>query len=101
MDARHEPWLHTRWRATCAVSVNASLAGRVSLAAAADGEVATLADVGNALLAGAAPCVGLLDLRDDRRLASVQLLYDAAVDACGIGAAPHAGQPTPVACTGQ
>ena len=40
--------------ATCAVSVNAWLAGHVSLAAAPDGEVATLADVGNALLAGAA-----------------------------------------------
>ena len=96
MDARHEPWLHTRWRATCAVSINAWLAGHVSLAAP-DGEVATLADVGNALLAGAALCVGLLDLRDDRRLASVRLLYEAAVDSCGIGVDRQAGQPTPVA----
>ncbi|MCD6032025.1 MAG: hypothetical protein K0S78_4207, partial [Thermomicrobiales bacterium] len=37
----------------------------------------------------------------DRPLASVRLLYEAAVDSCGIGVDRQAGQPTPVACTGQ
>ena len=45
--------------------------------------------------------VNTADLGEGSAPSSLPVTHEAALDSSGIGAAPHAGQPTPVACTGQ